>query len=257
VPSCIPDPSLSLPNGGAFEPTPVQYLPTIFDRLNTAGLSWRIYGTPYSPVFVPKSEYAWSICPSLAECEYTSQVQNLVQSLQFTADAQSGNLPAYSIVVPGNSTLMDGCHNLMSATACDNWVGQMVGAVESGPDWGSTAIFITFDDCGCFYDQVVPGKNPDGTQRGPRTPLIIVSPYAKPGYTDTTASTFAGILAYVEQTFGLAPLGVNDARAYDFSNVFNYNQAPRKAVRMVTRPLSARAKWLAAHPPKALLNDPT
>jgi len=66
--------------------------------------------------------------------------------------------------------------------------------------------------------------------------LVIVSPYARPGFTDTTATTFAGILAYTERTFGLTPLGVNDAQAYPFANAFNYRQAPLQPARMVYRP---------------------
>jgi phospholipase C len=142
-------------------------------------------------------------------------------------------------------------------TACDNWVGQLVSAVENGPDWSSTAIFITCDDFGGFYDQVYPGtnSNPDGTQEGPRVPLIIVSPYAKPGYTDTTHTTFAGILAYTEQNFGLAPLGANDAHAYDFSGAFDYSQAPLKPVRVLTRPLPYSARHLRLT--RAMLDDPS
>jgi phospholipase C len=140
-------------------------------------------------------------------------------------------------------------------TACDNYIGQLVSAAEHSPDWPSTAVFITFDDCGCFYDQVRPGINPDGTRQGPRVPLIIVSPHAKPGYTDTAATTFAGILAYTEHTFGLAPLGANDARAYDFSNAFNYSQPPRRPVRMIIGRLPASARRIHLTP--ALLNDPS
>jgi len=81
-----------------------------------------------------------------------------------------------------------------------------------------------------------PGVNPDGTAQGPRVPLVIVSPYAKLGYTDTTATTFAGILAYTERTVGLSPLGVNDARAYPFTNAFDYRQRPLKPARIVYRP---------------------
>jgi len=77
----------------------------------------------------------------------------------------------------------------------------------------------------------------------------------KPGYTDTTATTFAGILAYTEHTFGLAPLGVNDAQAYDFSNAFNYSQLPLKRAPMVQRPLPASARRIRVTP--ALANDPT
>ena len=104
----------------------------------------------------------------------------------------------------------------------DNWIGSVVSAIENGPDWNSTAIFITYDDCGCFYDHVAPPVNGWGI----REPMVIVSPYAKPGYTDTTHTTFSGILAYTEHIFGLSPLGENDAQAYDFHNAFNYSQAP-------------------------------
>jgi phospholipase C len=127
--------------------------------------------------------------------------------------------------------------------------------VEAGPDWSSTAVFITFDDCGCFYDQVAPPKAPDGTQEGPRVPLIIVSPYAKPGYTDTRSASFASILAYTEKNFGLAPLGVNDAQAYDLSRAFDYSQTPLPPAHMVTRKLSWAARHI--HLTRAMLDDPT
>ena len=183
--------------------------------------------------------YVWSICPSLAECLHTNQHNNLVDASQFISDASSGKLPSFSIVSGGgsNKAILKSCHNSWSMTACDNYIGQLVGAVENGPDWSSTAVFITMDDFGGFYDQVRPGLNPDYTLRGPRMPLIIVSPYAKASYTDTTATTFAGILAYTEQTFGLAPLGPNDARAYPFTNAFDYSQSPVRPVRIVTRPV--------------------
>jgi hypothetical protein len=161
--------------GGAFEPTPVNPESTIMDRLDAAGLSWKLYGASRS-----QNGYIWSICPSFAQCLDTRQDANLVPDAQFTADAALGVLPAFSVVTPGGPDYLNGCHNAMSITACGNWVGQLVGAVEHGPDWRSTAVFITWDDCGCFYDQVRPGVNPDGTAQGPRVPLIIVSPYARP-----------------------------------------------------------------------------
>jgi phospholipase C len=264
VPSCVPDYRLGLANGGAFMPTPVSYHATIFDELDAAGLSWHIYGATRAEPCCTKDKsgidggYGWSICPSLAECiDNPAQRQNLVDATQFTTDARAGNLPAYSIVTAGGSgnLIHDSCHNGGSMTACDNYIGQLVSAVQSGPDWPSTAIFITFDDCGCFYDQAPPPLAPDDTQEGPRVPLIIVSPYARPGYTDTTATTFAGLLAYVEHTFGLPPLGPNDKRAYPFTNAFNYSQAPLKPVRMTTRPLPASARRI--HLTNAELNDPT
>jgi phospholipase C len=98
-------------------------------------------------------------------------------------------------------------------------------------------LFITWDDCGCFYDQVRPGVNPDGTSQGPRVPLVIVSPFARQGFTDDNTATFASILAFTEQNFGLQPLSENDARAYPYSNAFNFGHRALRAARMVTRPV--------------------
>jgi phospholipase C len=260
-PSCIPDHSLSRPNGGAFRPTPVKNVPTILDRLSSAELSWRIYGATASQAAGKPSSlsrgYAWSICPSIAECLYTSQDQNLVSSAEFQDDALNGNLPAFTLVTPGGPSFTDSCHNGFSMTACDNWIGSLVQSVETGPAWESTAIFITFDDFGGFYDQVPPpvGLNADGQQAGPRSPVIFVSPYAKPGYTDTTASTFAGILAYTEHNFGLPPLAEDDSAAYDFHNAFDYSQAPLKPVRMTKRALPRWVRDMKIS--KAEVDDPT
>lgn len=79
------------------------------------------------------------------------------------------------------------------------------------------------------------GVNPDGTAQGPRSPLVIVSPFAKPGFTDTTATTFAGILGFTECNFGLTPLGRSDAQAYSFTNAFNFHQAPLRPARLIYR----------------------
>jgi phospholipase C len=250
VPACVPDPSLTTPhgqplaNGGAFEPTPVPYVPTIMDRLHAAGLSWRIYGAQCTTEVAnaqgvkmctqSSGAYVYSTCPTFAECLY-SQSGGVVPDSKFITDATSGHLRAFSVVTPEDVSKSE--HNGFSITAGDNWLGQLVAAVMNGSDWGSTAIFITWDDCGCFYDQVPPGTNPDGTPQGPRVPLLIVSPYARPGYTDRTPATFAGILSYTEHTFGLTPLGVNDAAAYPFANAFNYGQRPLPRVPMTARPV--------------------
>lgn len=106
---------------------------------------------------------------------------------------------------------------------------------------------------GGFYDSVPPGLNPDGTQQGPRVPLLIVSPYAIPAHTDSTSATFMSILAYTEQTFGLAPLSANDASAYAFGNAFNYSQTPLLPVAMQMSKLPPGANAPAVIDP----SDPT
>jgi phospholipase C len=232
IPSCVPDFSLGLANGGAFEPTPASHIPTIMDRLDGKGLTWKIYGQP-----TPSNSngYIWDTCPTFAECFFTKQASNNVPAPTFVNDAKAGKLASFSVITPGGADAKNSEHNGNSMTAGDNWVGQIASAIMNGPEWSSTALFITWDDCGCFYDQVPPGTNPDGTSRGPRAPLIIVSPFAKAGFTDTTATTFAGILAFTEHNFGLASLSTNDAHAYAFAHAFNLTQAPLPPAHMVTR----------------------
>jgi phospholipase C len=104
----------------------------------------------------------------------------------------------------------------------DNWINQIVSAIQVSPDWSSTAIFITYDDCGCMYDHVPP---PNGW--GVRLPMVIVSPYAKLGFSDSTPTTVAGVLAFAEHVFGLAPLNSTDGSAYDFSRSFCFSGPPR------------------------------
>jgi phospholipase C len=223
------------------------------DRLDSVGRPWKIYGAVQG-----QTGYGvWDICPTFAECLHTSQDNNLVPNSQFLTDASSGNLPDFSVVTPGGSNFVDSCHNNTSMTACDNWIGQLVTAAMTGPEWGSTAVFLTFDDSGNFYDQVPPPVEPDGLQEGPRVPLIVISPYARAGFTDTTPATFEGILSYVESTFGLAPLSAQDQSAYPFTGMFDYSQAPLAPVHMVTRPISAQARAQAKNPPASLTHDPS
>jgi phospholipase C len=242
-PSCIPNAN----GAGPYRRSPVPYVPTIFDRLDAAGLSWKIYGGEG-----PRASggYGWTICPTFYECLGSSQHQNQVAASQMLTDAANGNLPAYSVVTPvvGNSQ-----HPPMSMAQGDNWIGSVVDAIENGPEWGSTAIFLTWDDCGCFYDHVNPLQY---GATGVRVPMIIVSPYARPGYTDSTTATFLSMLAFVENTFGLPPLNGHDSRAYDFRGSFDFTQQPLHPVPMVTNRVPAgELVWLARHPPDA--DDPT
>ena len=248
-PSCIParagtlDPKLH-PNNGAFKPTRATWVPTIMDRLDAKHLTWKLYS----------SFSVWSICPSFAECLYGPQHANLVPTDAFLDDTRANRLPSYSVLLPGLGTSQ---HNGSSMIEGDNWIGQALDALQKSPEWSSTVVFITYDDCGCFYDHVAPGINPDGTTQGVRMPMVIVSPYAKAAYTDTHPATFASILRFTEETYGLAPLSVNDRDAYDYANSFDFSApiaGPRVALGQ--HPVSAQSKqYTAAHPMDP--DDPT
>jgi phospholipase C len=210
------------------------------DRLQDANVGWRIYAPPKGDY-----EYGKAICPVFADCIYSREAEHQRLPDQVIDDATAGELPAFSIVVPYHNMSQ---HNGTSMLQGDNWIGSVVGAIMDGPGWKSTAVFITWDDCGCFYDHVPP-PSPD---LGIRVPMVIVSPYAKPGFTDSNTARVASMLAFTEHTFGLAPLSTADANAYDYSNAFDFSQPPLAPVQMHQHELPAAERaWLAAHPPPA------
>jgi phospholipase C len=233
-PSCIP----ALDGSGPFEPSPVPWVSTIMDRMDEAGLSWKLYG---GIPFEPGLGYHLSICPTFAECIYGPQHVNFVPRDHFLTDAAAGALPNLSIITPAEA---DSQHNNDSMLQGDNWLAEEVSAVMDGPQWPSSAIFITYDDCGCFYDHVPP---PPGL--GIRIPMVIVSPFARAGFTDSRVASFPSLLAFVEHVYGLAPLGTEDASAYDYSNSFDYSQRPLAPISLRPHPLPAwEVEWLQAHP---------
>ena len=242
VPSCIPDAQGSLgPNWAGYTGPTAPHVPTIFERLTTKGLSWKIYGGMGTPGTTPSPYSAqgwqWAICPTFAECLYTQQKNNLMPTTQLLSDASAGQLPSYSIVTP---PAVDSQHNNNNMSTGDNYIGQAVSAIAAGPNWSSTAIFITYDDCGCFSDHVNPLQF--NASWGIRVPMVIVSPYAKLGYTDSTPTTFAGTLAFAEHTFGLPALNSTDGTAYDYRGSFCFNPATTGCIPAGLTPLAAVAQ---------------
>jgi len=213
VPSCIP----RADGFGPYRPSPVKYIPTILDRLSSAGLSWRIYADTEAN----QSGYLWSICPTFATCFYDRRnagrpSSSWRQRSDFIADAGAGQLPAYSAIMPSYDVSQ---HNHASMRLGDNYIASLVDAVMNGPSsqWESTVFFITYDDCGCFYDHVPP---PAHSGLGIRVPMVIVSPQAKASFVDHTQASFNSMLAFVEKNWRLPPLTAGDAHAYDYCRSF-------------------------------------
>jgi phospholipase C len=98
----------------------------------------------------------------------------------------------------------------------------LIDAVRSGPNWSDTAIIVTYDENGGFWDHVPP---PAGDQWGPgtRVPAMVISPYAKAGAIDSTVYETTSITALIEHRFGLAALGTRDANDADLTNAFDFD----------------------------------
>ncbi|MDB5163857.1 MAG: rane associated phosphoesterase [Candidatus Saccharibacteria bacterium] len=238
----IPDPKIGTVT------TPVPWEDNLFSQLSRNNVSWKEYS----------SLQRWDTCRYFAECIYTqNQAKNIVGTQSILTDAANGTLPTYSLLVPDgdpnpgdiNETSQ---HNGSSMLYGDNWIGQVVSAIQNGPDWQHTAIVITYDDCGCFYDHVAP---PASTTWGLRMPTVIVSPWARPNWTDHTPASFASLVHLIDNVAGLSPLNDRAASAYDLSGSFNFAQTPlaKTSLKQNTIP-AASATYLKAHPAQ---NDPS
>src|SRR5438094_888040 len=98
--------------------------------------------------------YIWASCSYFYECLAGRQAKSWYPASQILTDAAEGTLPAVSFVTP---TSLISQHNGFSMAQGDNWIGSIVAAIQDNPTlWSSTAIFITYDDCGCFYDRASP-----------------------------------------------------------------------------------------------------
>jgi phospholipase C len=107
-----------------------------------------------------------------------------------------------------------------------DWVASVIDAVGSGPLWNSTAILVTWDDWGGWYDHVAP-PSLDRMGLAFRVPLIVISPYARRGYVSHVRHEFGSLLKFAERTFDLPSLNTTDKRADALRDCFDFTQQPR------------------------------
>ena len=205
------------PEGKISPKFPCFDFPTLADSLQAAGISWRYYA-PHKGVY----GYQWSTLDGIRHIRFGPQwKRNVVSDKQFARDAKRGKLPSVSWVVTGGASE----HPPFSTCAGENWTVRQINAVMRGPQWSSTAIFLTWDDFGGFYDHVAP-PSLDKFGLGPRVPLLIISPYARAAKVIHTQYEFSSFLAFVETRFGIKPLGERDAQANNMLDAFDFDQKP-------------------------------
>jgi phospholipase C len=220
---------------------PCYDFPTFADTLQVAGISWKSYAPGQGQV-----GYNYSTFNGINHIRYGPLwATNVVSDTTFVTDALSGKLPAVSWLVTGTATE----HPPSSVCAGENWAVEQINAIMSGPDWASTAIFLTWDDFGGFYDHVAP-PTVDKFGYGPRVPLLIISPYARSGQVVKTNFEFASVLKFIEKRFNLPPLTERDAGANDMTDAFNFFQRPLPPVILSERacPLIAPSVYLGNVP---------
>jgi acid phosphatase len=220
------------------------YIPTIGDRLDAAGISWKWYsggwdralaespsnpshfGTTVTDTSIANFQWhhqAFAFYDNYAP--WTNGVVNarsaahLQDENNFFADVTNSALPSVVFIKPlGDDNEHPGYASLLQG---QQHVSNLVAAVQSNPAlWAHTVVIVTYDEHGGRWDHVKPPVR-DIWGPGSRVPGIIISPFAKTHYIDHTQYETLSILKTIENRFGLQPLTAADAAANSFAPAFN------------------------------------
>jgi phospholipase C len=216
---------------------------TLPDLLDKAGVSWDYYAPGQY-----QSGYIWSALDSIKHIRYSDLwTTHVPPTAQFFKDVKAGTLPAVSWVVENEQSSE---HPPYSSCVGENWTVGVINSLMQSPLWSSTAVFLTWDDFGGFYDHVPPPVG-DFISFGPRVPLLLISPYARRHYLDHTRYDFGSILRYIEDKYGLPPLSKYDAESTSLSGAFDFTQAPAPPLVLQQRTCPPGANltkmWVTGH----------
>ncbi len=189
----------------------------------------------------------WNPLPLFGDVQADHQLNNIQSTRAYLHAAKTGTLPAVSWVVPSGP---DSDHPPASVHRGQAYVTALINAAMRGPDWKSTAIFLSWDDWGGFYDHVVPPAV-DQNGYGLRVPGLVISPYARKGYIDHQTLSSDAYLKFIEDDFlsGSRLNPATDGRPDPRPDVreiapilgnlvqdFNFSQAPRAPMLLPTNP---------------------
>jgi len=233
---------------GGYVGVPGQAKPTEYgfaemtESLKVKGIDWKYYVTSGKIIDAEGGQVAgglsqqvqhphqytlWNPLPAFSAVENDPEERaREVDTSQFYRDASAGKLPQVSWIIPSGPVSEHPPAGVQQGMA---YVTGLVNAIMRSPEWNSTAIFVSWDDWGGFYDHVVPPKV-DQYGYGMRVPGLVISPYAKQGYVDHNVYSFDSWLRLVEERFGISPLTTRESKVGDMLAAFDFTQTPRQPV---------------------------
>lgn len=206
---------------------PNQTFATIGDRLSAKGISWAWYAGGWDNALAGHADplfqfhhQPFAYFANFAD-NTAAKAGHLKDEQDFVAAIASDQLPAVSFVKPlGENNEHPGYTDIITG---ENHVEGLINAIRSSAQWKHTAIIITYDENGGFWDHVAP---PAADRWGPgsRVPTLVISHFARRGFVDHHRYDTTSILALIEHRFGLAPLSRRDAAADPLSGAFDFGQ---------------------------------
>jgi len=218
---------------------------TIADELNASGISWKYYTaqwndkydcTPLSSSTTFSRQYngLWNPLvdfPRIQTSAYKPECESIANLVDLRNDIQSGNLPSVAWISPNKSASehpgQGGFSPFLSRGQL--YTSSIINEISSNPSlWSTTAIFVTWDEFGGYYDNVIPNQV-DKYGFGFRVPLLVISPYVKPGISYGSGGSeedFSAFLSTIESNWGLHSLTARDASDAPLWYMFNFAQPP-------------------------------
>jgi len=206
---------------------------TIFNELDDAGVSWKVYSASYPVAFAEIFGYVRN-----------HRLGNIKPIQAYYADAALGKLPQVTFIDPlfgGPTNVENDEHPDANVQVGERFVSSVIRALFASPEWSSSALFLTYDEHGGFYDHVVPpaAAAPDDIppmlqpgdvaagfdSYGVRVPAVVVSPYSRPHFVSHVVNDHTSILRFIETRFNLPALTRRDAAANPMLEFFDFTQA--------------------------------
>ncbi len=239
--------------------TPLLTASTIFQALQTAGVSWKIYidpsgstctGPPYDPTCLlglsSVQNFQWG------QTIPTAYPSSLAPISQYFLDVQNGTLPQVALIEPATDAGFDEHPSTSDTQPNDiqlgaNYVSSLINPLMTSASWSDSAFILTYDEFGGLYDHVSPqpAVSPDGIApvdllpgdvctlvtgptcdfgyTGYRIPLVVISPYARKNYVSHSVADTTAILKLIETRFNLPALTQRDAAQIDMTEFFDFN----------------------------------
>jgi len=222
-----------------------------------------------------KPKVTWKIYLASFEVEelfsyVLTHKSHIATMTQYYADAKAGKLPQVSFVESsplGNVNTESDEHPPANVQVGEKFTHDVMKALVASPNWSSSALFLTYDEHGGFYDHVAPpaapkpdnippmlkpGDSPGAFDRlGIRVPTIVVSPYAKKHYVSHTVYDHTSILHFIETRFGLPTLTKRDKAADPMLGMFDFSKMSNPKPSLPNAPVdpAGKAACFVLHPP--------
>jgi phospholipase C len=233
--------------------------PTIFDLLQSAGISWKVYVTDLTHANPPVQDSALNFFTTAGKFP-----SNIVPVSQFFTDLTNGTLPAVAYIEPGYNSGLDEHPGVDEGIPGANiqlgaqYVSTLINGLMQSSSWKDSVFILTHDEFGGFHDHVPPqpAVSPDGIKpmdlltgpppNGPdvctqgtgptcdfvftgyRVPLIVISPFSKKNFVSHTVADYTAWLKLVETRFNLPSLTNRDAAQMDMTEFFDFKNVPWK-----------------------------